>query len=410
MHIPADYLREELIRTPGMTRFCVSRGSTSEREATLIVKCSSMITKMIMNNCTFRIAFIVLQPENALLYGMEIDDDPVHPNFIWSIVERADELEAIKKAISGEYLVIHLFNEAAVSVGWAEPSFNKLEALAELINDVEPHPGASERSVERVRSFLDESPYRSFGEHPFAHVMHDPNHIEWHQVNVTYITNNLGRSTISVLSGNEGNQQEQIAVWLTDNLCLEGAFNSPIAHEPKKARELTDVLFSHRYGAFLIESKSISIFTNKSIPNREDMTNTTIKHIRKATNQHVGACRNIFNGVRITSSTGDDLEIPRDKPPHCIILISDLSLISHLPEFGGSWIRNFAEKTSCFLHILDPNALMGVVLNANYLAERGTIISPLMAFDAILVERWKQAIEIDTAYFRFTMEDGENPS
>jgi hypothetical protein len=53
-------------------------------------------------------------------------------------------------------------------------------------------------------------------------------------------------SLIDLFDGNEGNQQEQLCVWLTDNLQPSGVYHSPQIPKGSGTRELTDILLSHR--------------------------------------------------------------------------------------------------------------------------------------------------------------------
>ena len=102
VHLPAAHNYEEMVRTPGMSRFTIARGCVCEREATLLVKGNSLLLKVLIKNSAFRLRFFKLPPDNVLLYGTEIDDDPTAPAFVWAIAERQEELEAINKILGAD--------------------------------------------------------------------------------------------------------------------------------------------------------------------------------------------------------------------------------------------------------------------------------------------------------------------
>ena len=62
------------------------------------------------------------------------------------------------------------------------------------------------------------------------------------------------------------------------------------------------------------------------------------------------------------------------------------------------------KKSGGFLHILDPNSLLGIVINANNLFENSSKIKLIEAFDYILIERMKISLGVDTPYFKFKIQ------
>jgi len=310
--------------------------------------------------------------------------------------------------LNGDYSIIHLYNEGAVNVAWGEPDFEiSNPPPSDFLDDIKLVENGSEVLSTRVHAFF-KTLTDSGHAHPNAVVVTLKQELEWSQIKATYITNALQPSTFEMLEANEGDQQEHLAVWLTDALSLSGAHKGPIVHETKNPRELTDVLFAHSDGTFLIESKVISVFDKEEFPGREKLKKRICKNINKAIAQHSGACRNIANGTRITTKDGHDINIPRNLPTHCIVLIPELSLIADNAYYGREAVQKFWESTKNYLHILDPDALMGVILNANKLSNESQYATPIMTFDFILIERWKESLKLDTAYFRFDVRTKED--
>lgn len=403
VHLPAAHNYREMVRTPGMVRFSIARGCVSEREATLLVKGNSLLLKVLTKTCDFRLIFFKLAPDNVLLYGIEIDTDPAAPTYVWAIAERAEEIEAINNIFNGDYSIIHLYNEVAVNVASGEPKFEIAQSPpTHFLDNIALVENGSEKLSGRIQAFFDTftTPIHT---HPDAVILYQKHIVGWNQIKATYITNSLEKITFRILEANEGDQQEHLAVWLTDALSLSGAHKGPIVHE-KKPRELTDVLFAHSHGLFLIESKVASVLNGDDTPAWDKLKKNTRKNIDKAIAQHAGACRNIVNGTRITTKDGHDLDVPRNLPIHCIVLVTDIEMIADEPAYGGEAIKEFGRTTKHLLHILDPDALMGIILNANKLSKESQYTTPIMAFDFILMKRWEESLKLDTAYFRFTVE------
>jgi hypothetical protein len=223
----------------------------------------------------------------------------------------------------------------------------------------------------------------------------------WSEETSFYITNRLSRSSLSILSGNEGDEQEELAVWLTDWLSPSGATRRPQVHEGKGIRELCDVLLTHPYGCCLIESRTLAVLNRAELPDRSKLTRNVAKSVEKAVDQLRGAFRNIVAGCRVTAQEGVDIPVERDHPGHAIVLVPDLSLLSGSADTGQALISKFAAESDMCLHILDPGELLRTAQAADSLSRKGQRTSPIMAFDFVLLQRWKKALELETADFRF---------
>ena len=406
MHLPSKNNYDEKLSTPGMLRFAIASGAVSDREATLIVKASSLMIKFLITNVHLRLIFFRLLPDNILLYAIEVHDTPGDPAIIWSVAETPDEIEAIYKLFQGEYLALELFNKACANVASSEPKFVLIKSPPPgFLENIALVTGGSQSLRPRVEAFFRslESPSSACAD---IVLVADNNELTWKQMAINLYTNSHEISEFRIVDGREGDQQEHLAVWLSDNLSTSGAYKGPIVHEESKPRDLTDVLLAYSNGVFLFESKAVSIFDKVRGTNRDKLKKLSKKGIKKAINQLPGACKNIVNGLRITTSSGCDIALPRDIPIHCVVLISDIELIADDKAFGGSAIREFAKLTGHMLHIVDPDALMGLVINAIGLSRSSQTISQIMAFDAILAKRWECSLDLDTAFFRFTMRSG----
>lgn len=374
----------------------------SKLQPSLIIKANSQILKYLIREKEFAIVFSVLSPNNHLMYGVQINDDPVAPAVIWSIVEREEELDSICAFLQASACPVYLFNEVTANVCWSPVKFVfKQDSMCGLLSGINLCPANMlEKYESTVGKILDNSRGQAQDSSKLV-VISLAEKCSWHEVNNYYLTNRGGHSRLSIITGEEGNQQEEIGVWFLDNLSLSGAVKNPVVYESGKPRELSDIMVNYQEGCFLVESKSLTIFARDNVPNRCKLINGVYKHLVKAVSQLKGACRNVHAGNRVTDLKGNDIELNRKQPIHCIVLIPDLSLLDEVSEFGVEVLKPFMIKTKSFLHVLDPNELKSCVGSALRLSEMSKKISPVMAFDYVLLKRFKCSCKNSSPHFRF---------
>lgn len=203
-------------------------------------------------------------------------------------------------------------------------------------------------------------------------------------------------SPINLFSKDEGGQQEQLAVWLTDSLHPLGVHHSPQIPKGSGKRELTDILLSHQYGAFLIESKALAVFSRETLPNRTKLAKDVSQHVEKAVRQLRGSIRRLKEGVPVTSRSESLIQVERSEPIHAIVLIPEFDLIEDHNRYGPEFIAGFMEATGGFIHLLDIAELLRVVQAAEILSRGSQKITPLMAFDYYLMERAERTRDAGT--------------
>ena len=397
MHLLSARNRSEFLAVPQLVRFTLAQGKDGS-EAVLLIKSSTLTLKYLLR--LKRFCLVVLRiGAKWLVYGIQIDDDPEHPVVLWSLLEYDDEVDAMRALMAHPKCVLFLFNELVANVAWGEVDIDLSdEPLRALIESATLHPTDDMDALGEVSQRI-EALHRGELTPTDGHVLILPDVRAWHPITSHYITNRASRSLISIFETDEGAQQEEIALWLTDNLQPTGAVKNPQVHELNKVRELSDLLLSHEYGTFLIESKTLSVLAREALPNRAKLSRDVIKRLRKATSQLVGGVKNLRRGLRITDAEGREVEVERTKPPHVIVLVPDLTLLSEATEFGGDFIRESSKKSGGVFHILDPKELLRIVQAAEMISARGETTTPIMAFDFYLMERFKRAVTSNTPNF-----------
>lgn len=398
MHLLSSRNRSEFLAVPELVRFTLADGMNGP-ETTLLIKSSTLTLKYLLRLKRFRV-FISRIGSDELAYGVQIDDDQHHPAMLWSLLEYDDELAAINALLVQPKCVVFLFNELAANVAWGEVDIDFTdETIGALVRASALHPPKTKYDAESVGRRLEALFRNEHRPSESGHVSEALSVPEWHPLKNHLITNRASSSLISIFEADEGAQQEEIGLWLTDNLKSTGAVKSPQIHETSGSRELSDVLMSHEFGAFLIESKTLSIFARDQLPDRSKLSRNITRHIHKAAGQLVGGVKNLRRGYRITDTEGNEIEVERKNPTHAIILVPDLTLLSEATEFSGEFIRQISLECGGFLHILDPAELLRVVQAAEMISEKSVSVTPIMAFDYYLMERAKRAVKSDTPNF-----------
>lgn len=393
MHLLSAQNRNEFLAVPQLIRLDHVAGQNG-REPTLLVKGSTLLLKYVVSGAPLQLAFALF--DGHLLCALRVCDDGDQGGVLWSVLEREQELSCIRGLADGQPLVAFLFNELAVNVAWNDFStLGTSERLATLTESVVINRVDYSRFTPAVHPMLDQL-HQSNRSNSDWLTFEIGGRSDWKPVKNHFITASASASLIDIFDTDEGNQQEQFGIWLTDNLQSAGAYHSPQIPKGAGTRELTDILLSYDFGATLIESKTLSILARERLPERAKLKRDVVAHTKKAFAQLRGAIRALKSGVPVTNAKGDTLNIEREKPVHAIVLIPDLELIDVHADFGADFIRDFVKTTGGFPHLLDISELLRIVQAAEMIAARGKTTTPMMAFYYYLIERLKKSVDAGT--------------
>jgi hypothetical protein len=396
MHLPSAELRQELLSAPSFARFVKSRGSNGF-ETTLILKGATLTLKYLIRRGQLSILIEQLA-SGEILYAILIDEYDDKPAAVWSLVESEEEFSALADLAKIQSFTLFLFNEAGVNVCWANVHFELLIPLESIIRN--PLVFSSRIKAQEDTKQVETALNAALSGRVSSTILQTKEPLKWNEITNHYITNQLVVSPIGILTENEGDQQEELCTWLLDNLSPSGAHRGPRVQEERQERELTDVLISYPGGCFLIESKTLAVLERDELPPRPRLRKNVLKNIKKALSQLPGACRNIRAGLQVTSASGKIIPINSGMPPHCIVLVPELSLLTSEDGLGGDLLMSFLKQHRAYLHILDPSELMDMMRAAGHIAFLGKKTSKMMAFDSMLIERWQKAVSLDSPDFR----------
>lgn len=396
MHILSSDNRSEFLACPQLVKLDYAKAGDSF-EPTLLVKGSTLLLKYIL--ARVKLQFIATRIDDRLLYGLRVEEEEGKPVILWSVVEKPEELKALAELVKAGQCPAFLFNELAVNVAWAEVAVVTFQASPSSLTQ-QLTLGRADYSLigEKASSALDQLILGNSGSFLLANV--SANH-PWKRIKNVLVTNQATASRIDIFSLDDGIEQEQLAIWLTDHLHPDGAYHSPQIPNGPRRRELTDVLLTYPNGAFLLESKALKLRSEGPAPHRQHLADAVSKHVSKAITQLQGGIRELKLGAVVTSAAGETIDVERSQPFHAIVLVPELDLVDD--EAGSINVStvSFMKKTGAFLHLLDVAELLRMVQAAEIVASKGKQITLMMALDYYLLSRAEKAAEAKT--LRFSM-------
>jgi hypothetical protein len=391
MHMLSAYNRNEFLATPQLVRFDHARG-IDEFEPTLLVKADTVLLKYLMRGARLQLQFAQVHGDR-LLYALTVHDDPTSPAILWSVLEQEEERQALFGLAEGKPLQVFLFNELAINVAWAEMP---VDFTGSRLGSLAAYARLGKFDHSNMSATIDDLFTRGRdGEASDPTLLHLdlPKGPPWTPIRNTLITNHAGVSELDLFDLDEGRQQEELVIWLSNNLHPTAVIDQPQIMKGGRLRELTDILLSYWGGAFIFESKALALLDRPVLPDRAKLSQNVLANVVKAVKQLKGAVRQIKAGTKIHDCDGGEHEVERTQPVHAIVLIPDLALLPS--EFGIEMMLEFMEVTRGYLHILDPSELLRIVQVADELVYRSESqrITPMMAFDSQLIERAKTCAE-----------------
>lgn len=408
MHILSNDLRSEFLATPELVRATMAMRDGA-LEPVLLIKATSLNLKHLVLQGDVRL-IVELDDVQHVAYGLAIHDASGPMSYLWSWVEEQSELEALVSLYREETLTAHLFNELAINVastngiaGSSSPDVDPAKLERASLREM----GFSNQPSRKQPAFLTDSASSSPPQSPQTVTFNSPS---WIENRAHRMSNGGSGHLISLFHPDEGNQQEELAFWLTDSLHSSTAIKSPRVQLESKLRELTDVLIASDKSTFLIESKTLSLLASDDLPSTSRLERNISKHIHKAVKQLTGAVRSLTSNLPVLDETGNELKVARTQPVHAIVLVPDLELLANndAPEFGT--LKAFAQGTGGYLHILDIAELLRVIQAAQTLVRYSESSRVIDVFDAYLKQRFILAQENNCAIFNMLLDSSALPN
>ncbi|WP_144605856.1 hypothetical protein [Algoriphagus algorifonticola] len=327
--------------------------------------------------------------------GLRIFDDLENPLLLTGAHRFIEENECLKFILKNQNCSVVIYTELGFPLIYGLATLNETkckEVLSEIENETNFYHGDFTDEVKRSLDSFDFSidPTRKFRDAYQIEVFRiGCKFLSWNEVDAHFIGLNQHVNT-RLTDLKEGEILEK-HIWFS----LETIFPFEIFLNPKfKSRsgekEFVDIFAFYKLGIFLIESKSLSIFSGSSVKNMDRKVLSLQSHIKKAINQLVGASENINNGTDIFDSKGNLIVFKRDIVPHCIVLVAELFHFGDWKEIEDLILKTFLNK-KVFLHVFDLRELMSLLKTTDGKKEM---------LDYRLIKRFEKFVEVQSIHLR----------
>lgn len=398
MHIPSERVAKEMRSESASLWIIPANGGD---ELAILIKAPSSVIKALIAGCQLNLLFGRKGP--YLSTGARIIDIPDAPILILGSQREAEEHQALSRLLLERRTPAFLFNEMNVCLAWTNLELSESDArrVAEIIaqeSALYSGPLTPECSQALDCFCYSADPTQNYpGASKIPFVSVEASLESWRVNDVSFI-GFREHHTLTIDNENEGEMFER-AVWAS----LESVFPHTIHKSPQvkigmKVRELVDVLAFYEYGSFLIEAKDSSVLQAGYERDQERRTKGVQKQIKKAITQLVGACKAVTRGERVLDASGKELSIVRDKPAHCIVLITELMHWGEWSEVEAQLIEAI-RSTGAFFHLIDLREFIDLLKGSAGKA-------PLLDYN--LMQRYKVFVQNGSVHIRSQM--APNPS
>lgn len=356
-----------------------------------IMKVPSASIKAIITKCKFDVSIAL--HDDVLMYAYRVYDVPESPLVISGCITIEEELSSVTELLNKKTTQLFLFNELDICIGWSEVELNGPNLkLLEVFKSSRPYIGEFNSdcsyALDCLHFTLDTKAKSK--NHPKADVYTFDVEAKGWNINTTVFMGVNDYSSMVLDDKDEGVMLER-AIWSS----LESVFPFTLHKSPQvrigdKSRELTDVLAFDELGAILIESKDLSVIQAGFERSMDRRVAGVQKQVNKAIGQLVGVCNALSRGEEISDSGGEKLEVNRDAPHHCIVLVTEINHHGDWSNVVKELISAFRE-TRCFFHLLDLRELVCLLKLSCFCPK---------TFRVILVQRFKQFMQLESIHIR----------
>lgn len=390
MHIPSKRVYDEM-RSEAASLWVVPANDGDE--LAVLIKAPSSSIKALIAGCSVELIFGKV--DNYICNGIRIHDMPDAPILISGVQRDIEEHHALTCLLEEKTAPVFIFNEMDVCLAWTNIIINEDHAQNTL-NFLGDSSGFYIGDFNNECSCaLDSFCYSTdpIQKYPNASLIPlniiKPTLEPWRTNNNCFIGARESHS-ININDTNEGEIFER-AIWASlESIIPLNIYKSPQVEIGEKIRELTDVFAFHESGCILVESKDLSVLQAGYERDQQRRTNGVQKQILKAIKQLVGASNAVSRGNKVLDASGNLLNIVRDKPSHCIILITEMM-------HWGDWrkveleIMKAMQSTGSFFNLLDLSEFITLLKGSS---------GKIELLDYNLIERCKSFVENGSVHIR----------
>ena len=390
MDIPSQWIYNKMISEAASVWYVLAN---DEKETAILVKAPTPSLKALISGCPFKLIFG--KSKSYLCTGAIIADVPDAPIMFSGVQRESEEHNALSRILHERNAPLFLFNEMDICVAWTRISFTEQDAedtlnLIGKISDLYVGPFTPDAShaldcFEYTQDARLNHPNTS--QIPCAELI--PIVAPWTGVK-KYFYSSSSYQSLEISDPNEGNSLEN-TIWATLTSPFPKSLykNATILNGQKK-REFTDVFAFYTHGSFLVEAKALSVLSSGFQRIQSRRIAGVQKQVKKAIGQLVGACKDFFDGKEIYSTDNTLIEVDRSIPPHCIILINELTPSGNWDEIVDLLVGAM-QQTGAFFHLLDLQELIMLL--------KGSSGHPEL-FDYNLMQRTKLFVDAKSVFIQ----------
>lgn len=390
MHIPSYRVYNEMISEAASVWYVLAN---DEKETAILVKGPTPSLKALISGCPFKLIFG--KCKSYLCTGAVIADVPDAP-IMFSVVQRElEEHNALSRILHERNAPLFLFNEMDICVAWTNISFTEQDAKATLsligeISDLYVGPFTPDAShaldcFEYTEAATSNHPNTS--QIPCTELI--PIVGPWTDIENFFYDSSSSQS-LKISDPNEGKSLENTIWAILASVFPQSLYKNATILNGHKKREFTDVFAFYTQGSFLVEAKALSVLSSGFQRVQSRRIAGVQKQVKKAIGQLVGACKDFFDGNEIYAADNTLIEVDRSIPPHCIILINELTPSGNWDEIVDLLI-DAMQQTGAFFHLLDLQELIMLL--------KGSSGHPEL-FDYNLMQRAKLFVDVKSVFIK----------
>lgn len=330
---------------------------TGTKDTILIIKTITSCIKALVAGCPLKLVFG--KKDNYLCIGVRVMDILDGAMFISKVQYKSAEHRALIYALQEGKFEVSLLNEMSQLLAWAKVKISKEKSI-EILNWLQDesllYVGAHTNEVDYAHDCFCvsvESIYKnSFpNAHTIPYIEIETIIDSWNTIDL-YSYDDKNSYKFNIKDGHEGENFEKEIVSALTSVFPSTLYKNPKFKKGEIYRELTDILAFYRYGSFLIEAKDISIKNSEFHTSKTRRILRVQTHVKKAIGQMIGAVKTFMKETTIYANNEEEINVNRDQPPHCIILITEFI-------HEGDWseveklLFNAINETGAMFHIMD---------------------------------------------------------
>ena len=393
----ADRIYKELVHEEAAIWYV-----SDEYGSKIMIKAPTTGIKAMLKGCKIELLFGRNKDHTPNIFhtGLKIHDDLFNYQMMFCTHRFLDEHLSTAKIMNLDKVQVQLCNELSVCQAFGDLIIrekDKQEILSLLGNPKKLYVGEFTKQVEESLDSFQNSFKISSQEilQPLNLVTIEARIINCQSMKNYFYPGDEAPVGINI-EGNEGDELEKEVFTVLHSLFNNCTFKNPVIPYKGGTRELTDILAFYELGAFLFETKALSVINAEDNRTMERKVAGLQKQILKAINQLVGAIKRISENTPIYDANGNEVLFNKTIVPHGVVLVSEFLMFGEWDKIVAA-ILNAMNDSKSMIHVMDMREFMQFVAHAK---------GDKQLFDYFLMQRIKYFVESRNLFQKSIFVDG----